>query len=290
MPFWSYGHRLYRSIFYEDQDNVKKELKFGPYRNSKKQLYIKWTQSWPLYRKHIAITSKIFGHQDKFRESYEQFVDEDLEDVTQKDILERNMTLREDQRNSYLENGYWDKKLSGEIYWASIDLAKFYPTVNLKTVRQNIQRYLGDYYSSNFEELLNNLLIFEVDKTGWNNDELDLIQLNQRDSDIFQGIPTGLIVDGFLANIALMHVDDIIKSKLIECKNIAHFRFVDDHVILADDFDRLCTWISEYKHILDTNEIGSEMNSEKTQPPTLAKYLSAVGKAGYDEKLPFFRV
>lgn len=59
MPFWSYGNRLYISMFYdEDKVSGHSELKFGYYRNTTRNLFRKWSQSWPLYRRHINITAK----------------------------------------------------------------------------------------------------------------------------------------------------------------------------------------------------------------------------------------
>ncbi len=285
MSFWSYGHRLYKSVFYEEERSSKqKELKFGPYRNSRKKVYVKWTHSWPLYRKHIAITSKIFGHQEKFLKEFNKFADEDLEDETQKKILEQNVKLQKGLRNAYLDVEYWDKKLSGEIYWASVDFTKFYPTVNLETIKHNIEHYLGDYYSADFGVLLNDLLTFHIDSSGWKQDELELIHLGKIDGS--RGIPTGLIVDGFLANIALMEIDQIINNKLIESKQIAHFRFVDDHVFLADDFDRLHKWIIEYMQLLEDQQVGTTINSLKTQPKSLSILISGGEEhSNYDQAL-----
>lgn len=273
MPFWSYGHRLYKSIFYEeDQSSRQKELKFGPYRNSRKKVYVKWTQSWPLYRKHIAITSKIFGHQEIFRKDYKKFAEEHLEDETQKKILEQNIKLRTGLRNPYLDVEYWNKDLSGEIYWASVDFTKFYPTVNLETIKLNIQQYLGNSYSENLGALIKDLLTFHIDTAGWQHDELEWIHIGNKED--FRGIPTGLIVDGFLANVSLLGVDHIINAKLIESKKIAHFRFVDDHVLFADDFDRLHTWIIEYMQLLEAQQVGSTINPHKTQPKRLSILLA----------------
>ena len=90
---------------------------------------------------------------------------------------------------------------------------------------------------------------------------------------IFHGIPTGLFVAGFLANIAMIDIDATVTKHLIERRNFAHFRFVDDHVILAYSFDDLIHWIDEYQKILETSEQSKlKINGEKTEPEELVRY------------------
>jgi len=79
MPFWSYGNRLYVSVFYEPNVNIEKmELKFGWYRHTSKYTYRKWNQSWPMYRRHIAITARIMAHQEKYVNHTDAFIQEEL--------------------------------------------------------------------------------------------------------------------------------------------------------------------------------------------------------------------
>ena len=61
---------------------------------------------------------------------------------------------------------------------------------------------------------------------------------------VIGGIPNGLFVSGFLANAAMLSVDKIV-NELVRKKKIelAHFRSVDNHAIIAHDFDELCEWI-----------------------------------------------
>ena len=55
MPAWSYGNRLYRPAWYENDENESK-LIIGHYRNYNGYIFRKWKQSWPLFRKHINAT------------------------------------------------------------------------------------------------------------------------------------------------------------------------------------------------------------------------------------------
>ncbi len=65
MPNWSYGNRLFRPVWFEDKGNHK-VIKFGSFHNSSPNLYRKWNQSWPLFRRYISITIKSMGYGKKF--------------------------------------------------------------------------------------------------------------------------------------------------------------------------------------------------------------------------------
>jgi hypothetical protein len=55
MPPWSYGNRLYRSVWRDDAGERSK-LHLGRYRNSSGQIYRSFRHSWPLYRRHVYLT------------------------------------------------------------------------------------------------------------------------------------------------------------------------------------------------------------------------------------------
>src|SRR3546814_7881522 len=60
MPAWSYGNRLYRAAWYEEESPEGKgsQLNIGPYRHSAGHLYRHFKHSWPLYRRHISLRSE----------------------------------------------------------------------------------------------------------------------------------------------------------------------------------------------------------------------------------------
>jgi hypothetical protein len=84
MPSWSYGHRLYLSIWYNEIENGKHELKFGWYRNSSGKIYRKWSQSWPLFRRHISLTTKIMSRSNEFYVDPKDFVNNVITDESEK--------------------------------------------------------------------------------------------------------------------------------------------------------------------------------------------------------------
>ena len=47
MPTWSYGNRLYRPAWYEEDENSQSRLEIGPYRHARGHLYRRFKHSWP---------------------------------------------------------------------------------------------------------------------------------------------------------------------------------------------------------------------------------------------------
>ena len=116
------------------------------------------------------------------------------------------------------------------------------------------------------------LLGFRVDFEGWNDDELSKIMLN-KEIKSYQNIPTGLFVGGFLSNVLLLEIDQRIDNLIVESRKIAHFRFVDDHIFLCDDFDYLVNWIEGYSSKLDEFGTGAQIKVAKTEPKSLSIFL-----------------
>jgi len=265
MPFWSYGNRLYRSVWYDDVEKdgkPKKVLRTGWYRNSTKNIFRAWKQSWPLFRHSISLTIK------KMSDRSEYTADET-------DMDENNKLLPVNFRVQYFENGYWNKSDVKELYWASIDFEKFYPQISIDVIKKNILSFCESVKEDSvFANFLMNITSFKVqiDKE-WTDDYLKDIYLVVNENKVLEGLPTGLFVAGFLANVGLLEVDNKVVEKLKTNKNIAHFRYVDDHVIIGHDFDNVLKWISEYEELLNDSLTGAKINLTKTEPLDLAEFL-----------------
>ena len=79
MPFWSFGNRLFRSVWYEDKaGSENKEIKFGWYRHSSGFIYRKWNQSWPRYRRNISITTRVMAHNNLFKNDIDKFKEQHI--------------------------------------------------------------------------------------------------------------------------------------------------------------------------------------------------------------------
>lgn len=68
IPVWSYGKRIFRRVWKETVNGKEKTFR-GSYSSDSPNLYRKWSQSWPVYRRHIAVTIKTMGCNSRFDES-----------------------------------------------------------------------------------------------------------------------------------------------------------------------------------------------------------------------------
>jgi len=267
MPWWSYGHRLYVPVWKGESE----QWEVGWYTHSKGLLYRKWNQSWPLFRRSISLTAKIMCGK-KTKESYINDIDKMELDEAENNTYENNELLPNHFKSKYLEKNYWQKSAK-VLYWGTIDFSKFYPKVKRSVIEKNILTYVENAKEDKeFKALLAKLMDFKINSDRWTKKELSDIELDPQN---FQGLPTGLFVAGFLANVALLDVDKQILNDLETNREIAHFRFVDDHVILSYDFDKLQEWIKTYKKYLEEADTGTEFNFDKIEPQSLAKIISS---------------
>jgi len=272
MPGWSFANRIYRSVFYEETDitGEKDELQIGPYRHSPELLYRSWHKSWSLYRR-LSYLTWVAMQKGKITENeINTFTEGDKraqQNYTSKKIINDNS-----QCIPYLTDGYWGKSCDN-IFYAKIDLESFYPLLKRKAVLEGIMFGLKNFNGykknedpkiSDIEKLVSQMLQFSWENVNWADQEQAFLDKTNR------GIPVGLYVSGFLANAALLPIDVKLQHKLTaeDSKKIAHFRYVDDHIILSKDFKELISWLSEYKSLL-----GGKLNAAKTEPKKLQKYL-----------------
>lgn len=288
MPAWSYGNRLYVSMWQEKDDDGKKTWKVGNYRNTSRNFYRKWTQSWPLMRRRITASLKMMAGLKK-----------DDFDTTEQQTQEDNMALGEKQKYlqlAYLEDGYFEKHESplSQLFWAGIDLTKFYQQVKLSTVKDMILKGLRCYPQGDntIDSLIVKLCNFEVIYSDYDyeggNEDLKTMQL-ERDQ-LFEGLPTGLIVAGFLANVFMLEIDGLVNKALAVNRKVIHFRYVDDHVIIATDPKILFDWTAWYQKLLA--HYGLEVNIEKLAPDGISQKLDGsksdqrgIFIADYEEEL-----
>lgn len=274
MPAWSYGNRLFRSIWVDTDSDGKHRRRIGRYRHTSGQIYLPFGQSWPVFRRHVFLTT-IAMNAKAGSVSTDQMTQEDSEEL---DLQTRSS---DEHRCPFVQKEYWVNKKPADskesLFWCSVDLEKFYPSLKLAVVRQNIIDYLPDDIKVDAANLIDSMMKFKLDTEGWSEKELAEIGLkaNQR---TFNAIPTGLFVAGFLANVGLLKVDLAVAERL-KSLNVAHFRFVDDHIVLAYSFDNLVNWIDEYKGLLAASGTGARINPEKIEPEALASFFSSKRKS-----------
>ena len=258
MPAWSYGHRLYKAAWYEEQAEGGLRLELGPYRHTSGNLFRRFKHSWPLFRRHISLSARLMVNA--------------LEDEEQLDDSEKS-ALNYTDKPRYLESTYWEPVRSPKLYYASIDLEKFYPSITQSAITSALKLYLDDFTSDEWLRILvTRLLDFRVGSTG-SHLLSDPVVEPQTNVGPLQGIPTGLMVAGFLSNVAMLPLDILTDRRLQRNRRLAHFRFVDDHAILAYDSNELRAWILQYEKSLSRLRIGPKLSQDKFDPPILAKAL-----------------
>ena len=260
MQPWSYGHRLFRSYLPPGEED--RRTRVGPYRHSAAKLYRTFQQSWPRYRRHIVLTARIIGLGPEGQEHGDDGERRALED-------EENAPV--DHRVPYLVPGYFPNP-PNEVLYCSLDLKTFYPSIRPEAVMRGLTEFsseIGD--DPRLANLAASLLDFSADVRGVSR-AVRRAGTPLAAEGPLNGLPTGLMVAGFLSNVAMMVVDNKVAQE-VPTRQIAHMRFVDDHTFLSHSFDGLCDWITRYEQILADNLPGVEANAEKYQPVELAKLL-----------------
>lgn len=263
MPGWSFGNRTDVRVWYKDVDG-KRELQAGNYRNTRNSIYKKWGQSWPRYRKLLSLTIKLMS-KNELRKYHKIELSEEEEQ-----LLKDNEKYAE-QKLDYLDKDYFKQLEGDQLYWAGIDIEKFYPAIKRKLITDNLSKIIyTDRQTPEFWRLTNALLDFKIDVTGFLPEELRAMKIDGLGMYPI-GLPTGLLVAGFLSNLAIWEIDEKVKSWLVGNHHVAHFRYVDDHVILAQSKEALVEWVNGYVALLEEN--GFTINKDKTEPQTLSQIM-----------------
>lgn len=275
MPFWSYGNRLYRPIWFEEEDGENK-LKKGSYHNASPHVYRKWNQSWPLYKRHASLTIKTISRNSIFKK-------EDIDDDKELNIFEQSENINFSDCK-YLNNEFWKQTSEHRVFWAGLDMEKFFPSINPQKILENLKICLvktngeaRDDYNMIFNTM-EILLTVPIDLTGWIFKDLsgkDAFAL--KDEHSFSGIPTGLVAGGFLANLAMLDVDIEIDHYIQERRSIAVFKYVDDHIILSQSQQGLIEFLNYYHNLLKEKHNTINFQIEKTEPSGVFNYKKESG-------------
>ena len=256
MPAWSYGNRLYLNTWRDEN----KHWINGVYRTTSKHFYRKWTQGWPLYRHALAASIK--------RKAFTGKKDEDVcDDSELETIAENEAQIHSAFKLPYLKKGYFPKGVNhSKLYYMSIDLEKFYPSVKMERIKDKLLKAFP-IDKPNFTVLIETITKFEIayeefDGQPFSDEELEQMDLYK--DVVFDGLPTGLIVAGALANLYLLDLDLKVIEKLRTDKkrHILHFRYVDDHLFLSENAKKVIEWVNWYIQELD--KIGLKVNGSKT--------------------------
>ena len=267
MPFWSFGNRLYMPIWKENETqsdgSIKQKTKFGLYNASHPQLYRTWSTSWPLFRRAVSITVKNMAN-SRYKSKDEQ------------DAIDDNGNMPSSFKIKYWEKDYWKHKAEeNDVFYATIDFQKFYPSIDKNQIFNDAIKHLILYNDKDesFNHLIQTLIDFRIDSAylPMINEEATKTGINM-ETGSFNGIPTGLFVAGFLANMALVPLDKNVDA-VLEKRRIGHFRFVDDHVFLAYSVPELLQWIQTYEKLVSRFLPGVKIKKQKTEPEALREWF-----------------
>ena len=266
MPVWNYGNRLYQPIWFEKDDKGFQKLKKGNHSNTSEHYYRKWTQSWPIYRKHISMTIKIMGRNSKFNPF-------DFDDESEVALYDQEMSRKE---HYYLDNNFWPVDNNTKLYWAGLDFKAFFPTVNPQIVIENLNTILKDPTTHEIRpeiktayDTLTKMFKYPINISGWEKHKKDLKhadKCNLPNTRFYNGIPTGLLSSGFLANVAMIEVDHAIDNYVQNKKNIVVFKYVDDHVILSKTQEGLVDFLNYYHKLLKDSRTDIKFQRTKVLP------------------------
>ena len=255
MPAWSYGNRLFLNTWKDENGHWIN----GVYRTTSKLFYRKWQQGWPLYRHMLAacIKRKAFsGKKD----------DENCDDSELEAIAENEAQVNKAFRLPYLEKDYFPKGSHPKLFYMSIDLEKFYPSVKMDRIKAILLNSFP-IDDPSFAALIETLTKFEVAYNGFYGQpfsEDELAEMDLYKDVVFDGLPTGLLVAGALANLYLLEIDLKVADRLRKDgkHHILHFRYVDDHLFLSENAQKLMEW--ERWYIKELDKIGLKVNDSKT--------------------------
>ncbi len=256
MPAWSYGNRLFLNTWKDENGHWIN----GVYRTTSKLFYRKWQQGWPLYRHMLAACIK--------RKAFPGKKDEEIcDDSVLESIAENEAQMNKAFKLPYLEKDYFPKEgYHPKLFYMAIDLEKFYPSVKMDRIKTILLNSFP-IHNPNFTALINAITKFDVTYDGFvgqpfSDDELAEMDLYK--DVVFDGLPTGLLVAGALTNLYLLEIDLKVAERLRkdDKHHILHFRYVDDHLFLSEDKEKLIEWKDWY--IQELNKIGLNVNAAKT--------------------------
>jgi Reverse transcriptase (RNA-dependent DNA polymerase) len=257
MPAWVYGYRLYRfpypRVSLRDSPGVVRS-----YTHYSGELYRDFKDSWPLYRRHFEQAARCASsgrNNAALDGSPKGYIHPQYVPRFTKPLFWRTASLER-----------------GNPYFARFDFKEFYPSISLEIIKRNLKAYCAPYRDeSAVRVLIDSMLAFQVDASKVS-DVMRNASEPRCSSGPFGGLPTGLLVAGFLANIAMLAVDVIVDKETMRRK-VAQFRYIDDHTFLASSDSELWGWLTWYKTVLDESGLGVAINEDKTDPPGLGVSL-----------------
>ncbi len=233
MPGWSYGFRLIDGPGSLAPNRPDSLFYSGP------------GQSWPVFKRHVLLMAQAM--RKGAAEEHASAPPAELRHGDAEEVARAAGRLP-----------FWNR-LAGrfeQVRFVTLDFAAFTPSIDADaTMRVLSARCDACRSDPRFAELVAQMLAFHTDA-----------------GERLSYVPMGLVPQGLLNNIALLPIDDAVDRALIS-RPIAHFRSVDDHVVLAPDLASLSEWIGEYRDIVAGFLPKLRFSPGKVRPSELAPLL-----------------
>ncbi len=144
-------------------------------------------------------------------------------------------------------------------YYCHLDIASFYPTINQGILLNKIQRLLPS------QDLRLRSLV------------QSLICRDYPDHKRGCGIPQGPVASGFLANLYLHEIDEMMDKR----QDLVYRRYVDDIYLLSESQEALQKHVSELEEYLQ-NRLGLQLKKEKTENGTKSELYNRYSDPALD--------
>jgi hypothetical protein len=266
MPFWSYGNRLYKPVWIGTQNGTA-SFETRDYPHGGNKLYNSWNRSWPKYRREIGLTVSAMADPTGFGNGK-------FPEYVAPNWFDRDLHNESNPFPRYFKKKYFGAGKVSKLFWMGLDFQKFFPNVTKEAIVSNAKTYLLSKKHHKRTDLSDLMIIFNsmldfsiVLDPSWDSDDLnEKYEYGLSNLETYQGIPTGLAVGGFLANLGLLEIDRVLDKWLEENRKVALLKYVDDQVVIARNKKDLKAFYLFYNELLESSNCGVNFNLNKIEP------------------------
>ena len=274
MPNWSFGYRLRRTRLPTETGTWL----WDEYPDGGGGPYLGFAQSWKPFRRHINIVMRHMLGAVAADDDAETKIEQDEEVRRPCRTLpragqERGVDMR--RHRTLPELGGPSPTGDNRIWYAKVDLSKFFPSVSTVGLAESWIREIAFLFGTatartRWLERLQAWMSFKDVSDPAKYDSLGKERLAPP-----RGLPVGLSASGFLANLAVLSLDREVDDALQADPEQAVwlFRYVDDHVVLASTRVGLLQFLGA--HVRRLHARGLSVSWDKLDPPPLRRALLA---------------
>lgn len=195
----------------------------------------------------------------------------------------------------FVKNDWW-AEYSTRAMWAKVDIEKFFPSVQIKSLNGQfhgfpikvISKDYSDYQSLGADAVIQRDLNAIFDGaiewlSAWQHKQVKSGPAGVSPEAL--GLPTGLTLSALLSNVALAAVDAEMHSRMSPGCGFAVLRFVDDFIVVASSAEKVIEVAGSLRDSFARSGHSFKVNEEKTTPANLfetskqAQVLKALNNA-----------